>query len=86
MVTLALSAIVAAGAASSAWGIMPPARRIEDRIRQLCARVTSAHDLELVKVLAELRSAIHEYTRRSENRISATVFSWRTIPHERRKA
>lgn len=39
----------------------------------------------MVKVLSELRSAIHEYGRRMENRISASLFSWPTYPRERRK-
>jgi hypothetical protein len=65
---------------------MPPTRRIEDHIRVLCARVSSAQERDLVKVLCELQSTIHEYTRRSENKISASVLSWRTFPRERRKA
>jgi hypothetical protein len=65
---------------------MPPARRIEDRIRELCAQVGSAPERELVKILSELQSTIHEYARRTENKISASVLSWRTFPRERRKA
>jgi len=65
---------------------MPHTRRIEDRIRTLCARVASADGEDLVKVLCELQSTIHEYTRRAENRISATVLTWRTFWQERRKA
>jgi len=65
---------------------MFPARRIEDRIRLLCTRVAFAPERELVKVLCELQSTIHEYTRRAENRISASVLTWRTLPHERHKA
>jgi hypothetical protein len=64
---------------------MHPSRRIEDRIRELCARIKSAPERELVQILSELRAATHEYTRRTENRISATVLSWRTILPERRK-
>jgi hypothetical protein len=65
---------------------MPPARRIEDRIRALCTRVASADEHDLVKVLCELQSTIHEYTRRAENRISASILSWRAFRPERRKA
>jgi hypothetical protein len=59
---------------------------MEDRIRELCARVKSAPESELVQILSELNAATHEFTRRAENRISATVFSWRTVLPERRKA
>ncbi|MGA9470878.1 MAG: hypothetical protein WBV36_00365 [Terriglobales bacterium] len=65
---------------------MPPARRIEDRIRELCARIKSAPDAELVHILSELRVATHECTRRTGNKVSATVLSWRTILPERRKS
>ena len=71
--------------ASSASYNMIPARRIEDRIRILCARVSTAPERDLLKVLSELQSTIHEYTRRTENRISASILSWRTFPQERRK-
>ena len=64
---------------------MHPTRRIEDRIRGLCARIRTAQEHELVQVLSELQSAIHEYTRRTENRVSATILSWREYPQERRK-
>jgi hypothetical protein len=64
---------------------MPPARRIEDRIRELCARVKSAPERELADILCELQAATHEYTRRTENRISATILSWRTMLPDRRK-
>jgi hypothetical protein len=65
---------------------MLPARRIEDRIRVLCGRIASAPDRELDDILAELQITIHEYTRRCENRISATVLAWRAAPPERRRA
>ncbi|MFZ3340544.1 MAG: hypothetical protein WA213_06650 [Terriglobales bacterium] len=65
---------------------MPPARRIEDRIRELCARLKCAPDRELAQILSELTAATHEYTRRTENRISATILTWRTVLPERRKA
>jgi hypothetical protein len=64
---------------------MAPSRRIEDRIRDLCARLESAPECELVQILSELHATTHEYTRRTENRISATILSWRTLPPERRK-
>lgn len=64
----------------------PPTRRIDDRIRELCTRVASAPECEVAAILAELQTTIHEYTRRTQNRLSATVLSWRTYRGERRKA
>jgi hypothetical protein len=68
--------------------IMPktPTRRIDDRIRDLCTRVASAPENEMNAILSELQTTIHEYTRRTQNRLSATVLSWRTYRGERRKA
>jgi hypothetical protein len=64
----------------------PRTRRIDDRIRELCARVASAPESETAAILAELQTTIHEYTRRTQNRFSATVLSWRAFRGERRKA
>jgi hypothetical protein len=64
----------------------PPTRRIDDRIRDLCSRVTSAPECEVAAILSELQTTIYEYTRRTQNRLSATVLSWRTYRGERRKA
>jgi hypothetical protein len=41
-----------------------PARRLDDRIRHLCARVTEASNEELGTLLQELLGAIHEKVER----------------------
>ncbi len=40
-----------------------PSRRLEDRIRELCAKAATASDAETVQVLNELRHALHEHAR-----------------------
>ena len=40
-----------------------PGRRLEDRIRELCAKAASASDAETVPILQELRQALHEHAR-----------------------
>ena len=40
-----------------------PGRRLEDRIRELCAKAATASDDETVGVLQELRHALHEHAR-----------------------
>jgi RecJ-like exonuclease len=39
-----------------------PARRLEDRIRELCAKVSVAPETELDAALSELKSALHEHS------------------------
>ena len=38
-----------------------PSRRLEDRIRELCAKAVAAKDGDLDPTLAELREALHEH-------------------------
>jgi hypothetical protein len=40
-----------------------PGRRLEDRIRELCAKAATASDDETLEVLQELRRALHEHAR-----------------------
>jgi hypothetical protein len=42
---------------------MPP-RRLEDRIRQLCAKAVAAPESDLEPVITELKVALHEHTER----------------------
>lgn len=42
---------------------MMPGRRLEDRIRELCAKAATSSDAETVQVLQELRRALHEHAR-----------------------
>jgi len=65
---------------------MPPARRLEDRIRELSARLASAENGEFERVLAELRDAMNEHTQRFKNKISSTLLRWQGSQRERRKA
>ena len=60
-------------------------RRLEDRIRDLCANATSATDGQLANTLADLQGAISEYTLRIANKTSATLLTWPDCPTERRK-
>ncbi|HEY7098523.1 MAG TPA: hypothetical protein VH437_17485 [Terriglobales bacterium] len=63
---------------------MPPSRRIDDRIRELCGRIVSANDSESETLVSELRVALSEYTRRVD-KTSAVVLSWPEFPRDRRK-
>lgn len=41
-----------------------PARRLEDRIRELCAKVIVAREEDVGPAIAELKSALHEHNDR----------------------
>ena len=41
-----------------------PSRRLEDRIRQLCAKAVAAAESDLEPVITELKLALHEHTER----------------------
>ena len=41
-----------------------PSRRLDDRIRVLCAKAASARDSEAEEVLEELKAALSEHTKR----------------------
>jgi hypothetical protein len=41
-----------------------PSRRLEDRIRELCAKVIVAREEEVGPAIAELKSALHEHNAR----------------------
>ena len=43
-------------------------RRVEDRIRELCSKVTSAPKAELHGAIANLQASLREYTLRMENK------------------
>jgi phosphoglycerate-specific signal transduction histidine kinase len=51
------------------FGLCMPVRRLEDRIRELCARVTSAKEPERRVILEELHSAVHEHLLRGDKPI-----------------
>jgi hypothetical protein len=64
---------------------MAPARRLEDRIRELCIIVASSSDSDLAEAVSELEAAMNEYTRRLANKTSAAVLAWPKLPAERRR-
>jgi len=66
--------------------VMPANRRLEDRIRELCSRLSKAQNGEFARVLDELQAAMHEHALRIHNRTSATVLAWPETPRDRRKA
>lgn len=41
-----------------------PSRRLEDRIRELCAKAVDAETEDLQPVVEELKAALREYTER----------------------
>ena len=64
-----------------------PARRLEDRIRQLCARAIVPKEPDIPTSLAELRLAIHEHVLRLTNLTTAATVAGRPeLIRERRRA
>ena len=64
-----------------------PARRLEDRIRELCARVLYVKEPEWSTVVFELQSAIQEHALRVANlNASVTVAGMSELIRERRNA
>ena len=62
-------------------------RRLDDRIRELCARVIASRNAEeLNLILPELRKAIHEATQRLRLRAVAILMGSPNQPNERRKS
>jgi hypothetical protein len=63
------------------------ARRLDDRIRQLCVEAVAAKSSHKARpILAELQIAIHQYTQRIRHRAAAIFTSSSALPPERRKA
>ena len=63
------------------------ARRLEDRIRELCARVVATDDSEeLAVILADLQRALHEAVQRIRARAVETFIERRESLQEKRKA
>lgn len=61
-------------------------RRLDDRIRHLCAKVAVSTDPgELALLLPELKAAIHEAVERLRIRAVAILGGSRVFPPERRK-
>jgi len=60
-----------------------PYHRVEDRIRQLCAKVLAASESELHPAIADLQQALREHALYLENTINYVLVN--TIKPEQRK-
>ena len=69
-----------------AFTVSTRSRRLDDRIRELCARLvasTEHHDVEAI--LSELKAALHESIERLRKRVAAALSGHRDF-QDRRKA
>lgn len=62
-----------------------PSRRLEDRIRELCAQAARANDSEVTGILQELRQALAEHNRRLR-RMAAKRLSGRGEDEDKRSS
>ena len=61
------------------------ARRLDDRIRELCAEAVAAKSSHKARqILGELQAALRQYTQRLRGR-TAAMMTGRPLPPERRK-
>ena len=61
-------------------------RRLDDHIRELCAKVVASQDSEeLNRILPELKIALHQSIERLRTRAVAILTAPRSFPNERRK-
>ncbi len=68
------------------FAVFVRSRRLDDRIRELCAKVVASTDpKELEVILPELRSALHQAIERIRVRSVAVLGGRRDFPNERRK-
>lgn len=66
--------------------MIPRARRVDDRIRELCVEAIEAQNSQQAKlILAELQEAIHQYTQRLRTRAAAFLAGCSDLPADRRK-
>ena len=63
-----------------------PARRLEDRIRELCARALFEKDPEWSATIHQLQSAIQEHALRISNASTGTIVTGKPLIIERRQA
>jgi hypothetical protein len=64
---------------------MPVARRLEDRVRSLCAKAVAAGSGELNPILSDLKAALYEHTQRLRTMAASTLRPPREFPPERRR-
>jgi hypothetical protein len=63
-----------------------PSRRREDRIRDLCAKVSAASESELAGAIAELKSALREHSLHTENLARRDLINLRSQTDESNRA
>jgi len=60
---------------SLGWNVPP--RTLDDRIRQLCARVIATREKDLGPAISDLRAALHEHTQRLRRlAVGKLIFRW----------
>jgi hypothetical protein len=62
-----------------------PARRLEDRIRELCARALYENEPQWGVTILELQKAIHEHMLRVANLSTGAIAAGRPLIRERRQ-
>jgi hypothetical protein len=62
-----------------------PARRLEDRIRELCARALFEREPQWSRTVHELQLAIEEHSLRVTNANAASMVSGKPVITERRQ-
>jgi hypothetical protein len=68
------------------WPNSSMRRRLEDRIRDLCAEALAAQEAELGPTLSKLRSALHEHNERIRRLFGARLFSAENGHREERRS
>jgi hypothetical protein len=63
-----------------------PTRRLEDRVRELCARALDEKDPEWSATIHQLQLAIHEHILRVANTSTGAVVTGKPLVIERRQA
>jgi transcription elongation factor GreA-like protein len=62
-----------------------PSRRLEDRIRELCAKVTLVHGSELNTALDELKTALNEHSKKVRKIAAEGLLSEYSRPERRKR-
>jgi hypothetical protein len=62
-----------------------PSRRFEDRIRDLCAKVTVSSPTELPSAITKLQAALREYALRIENKAVKDLLKGLGKPDRRKR-
>ena len=62
-----------------------PFRRLEDHIKDLCAKIVAVRESELQPVLSELKSALHKHNTKLRRLAAEKLTGLEPPPSERRK-